>query len=65
MDVGCGIDERAYAFAYGRHMRQRSMLSAGVVIDGVPYHEIMPCGRGEKYDRYKFGRKGGLWSKEM
>lgn len=57
MDTGCGIDDRAIAFAYGRHMKRRSMLGCGVVLDGVPYHEIMPCGRGEKYDRNKFKGK--------
>ena len=57
MDTGCGIDDRAIAFAYGRHMRQRSMLSAGVVLDGIPYHEVMPCGRGEPYARENFETK--------
>lgn len=56
MDVGCGVDEKALAFAYGRHMRQRAMLGAGVVIDGLPYHEIMPIGVGEKYHRSRFTR---------
>jgi len=54
MDTGCGIDDRAYAFAYGRHLKQRSVLSCAVVIDGIPYHEPMPCGRGETYDRERF-----------
>jgi predicted phosphodiesterase len=54
MDTGCGIDDRAMAFAYGRHMKRRSILGCGVVVDGVPYHEIMPCGRGERYDRARF-----------
>lgn len=54
MDTGCGIDDTAMAFAYGKHMKQRSILSAGVVLDGIPYHEIMPIGRGEKYHRSKF-----------
>ena len=42
MDVGCGIDDKAVAFAYGRHMKKRSVISCGVVIDGVPYFEVMP-----------------------
>jgi len=54
MDVGCGIDDTSMAFAYGRHMKQRSVLSAGVVLDGIPYHEIMPCGPGEPYHRSNF-----------
>jgi len=56
MDTGCGIDDRAYAFAYGRDQKIRSILSAAVVIDGVPHHEIMQCGAGEKYSRAKFSK---------
>lgn len=54
MDVGCGIDDKAAAFAYGKHQKQRSILSAGVVLDGIPYHEIMPMGEGEKYNKRRF-----------
>lgn len=54
MDTGCGIDDKAIAFAYGRHNAVRSILSAGVMIDGIPYHEVMPIGEGEKYHRSKF-----------
>jgi predicted phosphodiesterase len=54
MDVGCGIDDRAMAFAYGRHFKQKSALAAAVVIDGHPYHEMMPCGVKEPYNRSKF-----------
>lgn len=57
MDVGCGIDIDAFQFAYGKHIKKRPILAAGVVLDGVPYHEIMPCGVGEKYHKSKFGRK--------
>lgn len=59
MDTGCGIDDKAYAFAYGRHQKVRSILGLGVVLDGIPYHEIMPVGPGEKYHRSRFikGRK--------
>ena len=42
MDVGCGIDDKRYAFAYGKHLRKKSVISCGVVIDGMPYHEMMP-----------------------
>jgi len=51
MDTGCGIDQTAWQFAYGRHMLKRPILAAGVVIDGIPYHEIMPIGAGERYNR--------------
>lgn len=49
MDVGCGIDDKQFAFAYGQHIIKRSIISAGVVLDGIPYHEIMPIGKGEIY----------------
>ncbi len=49
MDVGCGVDDTAFAFAYAKEQTYRSVLSCGVVIDGMPQHIMMPCGRGEKY----------------
>lgn len=49
MDVGCGIDDKAMAFAYGKHTKKRSVISCGVVIDGIPQHIIMPIGKGEQY----------------
>lgn len=58
LDTGCGIDDKAAAFAYGRHFKARSILSAAVVLDGLPYHEVMPCGPGEKYHKRKW-LKGG------
>jgi hypothetical protein len=54
MDVGCGIDIDAYQFAYGVHLPSRPILAAGVVIDGVPQHFVMPCGRGERYHKSRF-----------
>ena len=58
MDTGCGIDVKAYQFAYGRHARQKPVLSAGVVLDGIPYHEIMPIISHVDYgkERYKVTR---------
>ena len=49
LDVGCGIDDKAFAFAYGKHVIKRSIISAAVVLDGIPYHEIMPIGWKERY----------------
>lgn len=49
MDVGCGVDDKAYAFVYAQEQVQRSILSVGIVLDGQPYHEPMPCGKGEPY----------------
>lgn len=54
LDVGCGIDDRLYAFSYGKHMKSKSVLSCGVVLDGIGQHIIMPAGRGEKYDRWNY-----------
>ena len=42
MDVGCGIDDKKYAFAYGKHIKRKSVISCGVVLNGMPYHEMMP-----------------------
>lgn len=56
LDVGCGIDERSLAFAYGRHFRRRAIISAGVVIDGDPVHRVCAIGPGERYHRSRFKR---------
>jgi len=37
MNVGSGIDVKAYAFDYGRHSRKKPILSCGVVIKGTPH----------------------------
>ena len=42
MDVGCGIDDDAIAFVYNEEAEEKSVISCGVVIDGHPYHEMMP-----------------------
>lgn len=43
LNVGCGIDCKSYAFAYGRPFPVRPTLGCGVVIDGeVGYFEPMP-----------------------
>ena len=57
MDVGCGVDDRAYAFAYAKEQVTRSILSAGIIIDGIPYHEVMRCGKGEPYHQDNFKGK--------
>jgi UDP-2,3-diacylglucosamine pyrophosphatase LpxH len=54
MDTGCLIDDKQMAFAYGMRQKVRSVLSVGVVLDGIPYHIMMPCGRGEKYHDSRF-----------
>lgn len=54
MDVGCGIDEKMWQFAYGRDTADRPAVCAGVVIDGTPYLEPCPIGLGEAYHDSKF-----------
>ena len=54
MDTGCGVDIDHASMNYGRNHINRPILAAGVVLDGVPYHEIMPIARGERYHRSKF-----------
>jgi len=49
MDVGCGISEKAWQFAYGKDTVERPICGCGAVIDGLPFHEIMPISKGEKY----------------
>jgi len=49
MNVGCGIDIDKLQFLYGINHIRRPILAAGVVLDGIPYLEIMPCGKNERY----------------
>lgn len=53
-DTGCGIDDKQMAFAYSDDNKQRSILSCAVIIDGIPYVEPMPCGKGELYHDSNF-----------
>ena len=53
MDVGCLVDRLHPAMDYANGAAKQ-MLSVGVVIDGHPYYEMMPCGPGEDYHRSKF-----------
>lgn len=54
MDTGCGIDDRAAAMAYGVHLPKKSIIGCGVLIDGYPYYEPMPMGKGQPYHRSRF-----------
>ena len=67
VDTGCLIDDRAFAFAYGKHAKVRSYLSTPVVIDGHPYMEDLLCGPGEPYHRSKFARtrQEKVWAKKI
>lgn len=57
MDTGCGIDIDAFQFAYGKHYDERPVLGCGVIIDSIPYYEVMPCGPGELYHKSNFKRR--------
>jgi predicted phosphodiesterase len=52
LQVGCGIDIEAYAFAYGKHFAVRPTLGCGIVVDGsLAVFEPMPISKGESYRR--------------
>lgn len=44
MGVGCGVDHRHLAFAYGKHFAKKPIIACGVVIDGEPHIEYMNLG---------------------
>lgn len=53
METGSGIDDRAYAFAYGKNSKKRSVLSCGFVTDGI-YPQVKPMDLGNrKYRRIR------------
>jgi predicted phosphodiesterase len=54
MSVGCGIDQEAYQFAYGQELKDRPMLSVGVVKKGIPLLVPMACGKGELFHDSRF-----------
>lgn len=43
--VGCGVDHKHLAFAYGKHFAKKPIISCGVVIDGEPHIEYMNLGQ--------------------
>ncbi len=54
LDSGCGVDDKAYAFAYGKHNKLKSVLGCGVILDGLAIPILMEIGPGEKYNRSRF-----------
>ena len=48
--VGCGIDDKAVGFRYNRKDIARPILSAAVVLDGVPYVVPMFINKKGKWD---------------
>lgn len=54
MDLGCLVDRLSPAMRYAEGGAAKQIISIGVVIDGHPYYEMMPCGPGERYHRSRF-----------
>ena len=42
MQVGCGIDRKAYAFAYGKDFPRKPILSCGVILDNGKHPLVIP-----------------------
>jgi len=42
MNVGCGIDREAYAFAYGKDFKFKPIISCGVVTDHGRFAQVFP-----------------------
>ena len=42
MNVGCGIDRKTYAFAYGKDFRRKPILGCGVVTDLGRFAQFFP-----------------------
>lgn len=57
MNVGTGVDDSHLSFKYAENVKIRSILSAGVVLDGTPLHVVMPCGNGERFHRNRFTKR--------
>jgi predicted phosphodiesterase len=44
MAVGCGVNQKHMAFAYGKNFAKKPIIACGVVIDGEPHIELMDLG---------------------
>jgi predicted phosphodiesterase len=44
MGVGCGVDHKHMAFAYGKHFANKPIIACGVVVEGEPHIEYMNLG---------------------
>ena len=51
MNVGCGIDNSAYSFAYGRTFPRKPTIGCGVVLDGGRTALFIPMNLGSKLVR--------------
>lgn len=47
MAVGCGIDDSAYAFRYGKNNKMKSVIGCGIVISDIEAYAIPYQGGGE------------------
>jgi len=45
MNVGCLVDDKQYAFAYGKNFKQKPHIGVGYVERGVPHYLPMPMDR--------------------
>lgn len=52
-NTGCLIDRTAYAFAYGKKIRNKPILGCGIIIDGIPHFIPMVLD------------KAGRWTKKL
>jgi predicted phosphodiesterase len=43
--VGCGVNQKHMAFAYGKHFAKKPILACGIVDNGVPSVHYMPLGK--------------------
>lgn len=48
-NVGCLIDHRAYAFAYGKNFKNKPILGCGIVIKGIPVFIPMLLARNSRW----------------
>lgn len=42
MNVGCGIDRKAYAFNYGKDFKHKPLIGCGVITDNGQYAQVFP-----------------------
>ena len=48
MGVGCGIDRRSMAFAYGKHFKKKPIIGCGVVLDDGMLPVCFPMNLGKR-----------------
>jgi len=50
-NVGCLIDHRAYAFAYGKTMKNKPILGCGIINEGIPIFIPMIIDNNHKWNK--------------